>query len=83
MTKLPHAAFIMEIIKDNPLRPERTQCSEQPEDTQNSQDLSSSRHGHHNINQRHEDQEAIQDVPTTPEICCLSEIQTHGHHLWR
>ena len=62
-------------------QPERTQCPEQPEDAQHAEDLGAARHGHHDVNQRDEDQETVQNVPAAPEIGRLPQVQTHGHHL--
>lgn len=61
--------------------PEGTQRSEQSEDSEHAQDLGPARHGHHDVNQRHEDQEAVQDVPAAAQVGLLAHIQTHGHHL--
>lgn len=63
------------------MAPEGTQRSEQSEDSEHSQDLGPARHGHHDVNQRHEDQEAVQDVPAATQVGLLAHIQAHGHHL--
>lgn len=62
-------------------QPEGTQCPEQPENSEHTQDLGPSRHGHDNVNQRHKNQETIQNVPAAPQISLFSHIQTHGNHL--
>lgn len=61
--------------------PEGTQRSEQSEDSEHAQDLGPACHGHYDVNQRHEDQEAVQDVPAAAQVGLLAHIQTHGHHL--
>lgn len=66
-------------------QPEGAQRPEQPENPEDSQDLGPTRHGHHDINEGHKDEEAIQDVPAAPEVGLLPQVETHRHHLemWR
>lgn len=54
--------------------PEGSQCSEQPEDSEHAQDLSPSRHGHDNVDQRHKNQESIQNVPAAPQVRLFAHI---------
>lgn len=61
--------------------PEGAQCAQKPENPEHTQDLSPARHRHGNVNQRHKHQETIQNVPTAAQVCLLSNIQTHRHHL--
>lgn len=68
-------------IKQLPSQPEGAQRPEQPENAEDSQDFCSARHGHHDINEGHEDKETIQDVPAAPEVGFLPQVETHGHHL--
>lgn len=68
-------------IKQLSPQPEWAQCPEQPENTEDSQDLGPARHGHHDVNEGHEDKETIQDVPAAPEVGLLPQVETHRHHL--
>lgn len=61
--------------------PQRAQRSEQSEHPEHSQDLGPARHGHHDVNQRHKDQEAVQNVPAAPQVRLLAHVEAHGDHL--
>ncbi|TNN57666.1 hypothetical protein EYF80_032128 [Liparis tanakae] len=52
----------------------------EPQYSKYAQDLGPTRHGHHNVNQRHKNQEAIQDVPAAPQSDCNAVGEDEGQH---
>ena len=76
-----HAETLQIQIKQLASQPEGAQRPEQPENTEDSQDLGPARHGHHDINEGHKDEETVQDVPAAPEVGLLPQVETHRHNL--
>lgn len=68
-------------IKQLSSQPEGAQRPEQPENTQDSQDLGPARHGHHDIDEGHKDEEPVQDVPAAPQVSLLPQVEAHRHNL--
>lgn len=63
--------------------PQGAEGTQESQDPENPQDLGSPRrsHGHHNVNDGHEDQEAIQNVPAAAQVSLFPEVQAQGDHL--
>lgn len=64
-------------------QPEGSQCPQEPENAENAEDFGAARHGHHDVDERDKDQEAVQNVPAAPQVGRLAQVQAHGHHLRR